>query len=147
MIKISPEALEETNKLSKRAINNNQTDWQSDDSKFVRIVALNTRSLNKHFSDILYDFTLLKSDFLCLSETWIENHNDIKNIEGFSCYTSGSGRGKGVAVYSCKKHNLLHSDAIENIEYQILHLEFVSINITVVYIWSCQSYNDTCPFL
>jgi hypothetical protein len=85
-------------------------------NKFVRIVALNTRSLNKHFSDILYDFTLLKSDFLCLSETWIENHNDIKNIEGFSCYTSGSGRGKGVAVYSCKKHNLLHSDAIENIE-------------------------------
>ena len=45
MIKISPEAFEETNKLSKRAINNNQTDWQSDDSKFVRIVALNTRSI------------------------------------------------------------------------------------------------------
>jgi len=83
MIKISPEALEETNKLSERTINNNPTDWQSDDSKFVRIAALNTRSLNKHFSDILCDFTLLKSDFLCLSETWIENHNDIKTLKDF----------------------------------------------------------------
>ena len=35
------------------------------------------------------------------------------------------------------------TDAIENTEYQILHLEFVSINITLVYISPLtKSYSD-----
>ena len=47
-----------------------------------------------------------------------------------------------------QKHNLLHSDAIENTEYQILYLEFVSINITLVYISSsAKSYSDVSETL
>ena len=134
MIKVWPEALEQVTKLADRAINNTETLWQSNKTNCFRMAALNTRSLNRHFHDITCDSTLMLCDFICLSETWAVTEEDDFNIEDFSLYTCGSGRGKGVAVYSRKEHTLLHSAAFESSDYQILHLQYPHIELTIVYI-------------
>ena len=134
MIKVWPEALDQVTKLADRAVNNTETLWQSNKTNCFRMAALNTRSLNRHFHDITCDSTLMLCDFICLSETWTVSDEDAFNIEDFSLYTCGSGRGKGVAVYSRKEHTLLHSAAFESSDYQILHLQYPHIEVTIVYI-------------
>ena len=39
----------------------------------MKISSLNCRSLKKHQEDIMSDAVLLKSDIICLQETWLEN--------------------------------------------------------------------------
>ena len=52
VIKVSPEALEETKQLSKKAINNRVEPWQSENSSILNVSALNVRSLKKHIPDL-----------------------------------------------------------------------------------------------
>ena len=67
MIKVSEEALSEAQKLSDRAINNMPSLWHSHSSNQLKVVALNTRSLNKHLSDIRCDANLMIADFFSAS--------------------------------------------------------------------------------
>ena len=60
VIKVSPEALEETKQLSKKAINNRVEPWQSENSSILKVSALNVRSLKKHIPDLSNDFTCLQ---------------------------------------------------------------------------------------
>ena len=58
-IKVSPEALKETNKLSVEAINNKEKPWQSGNTSILKVCALNIRSLKKHFTDLSSHMTSL----------------------------------------------------------------------------------------
>ena len=65
VIKVSPEALEDTKKLSKKAISKRVEQWRSENSSILKVCALSIRSLKEHIPDLSNDFTLMSSDIIC----------------------------------------------------------------------------------
>ena len=72
------QALKEFERLETISLNNNPSEWEKDDSGFLKISSLNCRSLKKHFIDISSDDLLLKSDIICLQETWLEGNDSAR---------------------------------------------------------------------
>ena len=66
-------ALEELQRLNKISQNNNPSEWEIENKEFIKICSLNCRSLKKHHEDIAKDDLLMKSDIICLNETWEES--------------------------------------------------------------------------
>ena len=64
------QALKELERLNDISINKQMSDWEEETTNTMMISSLNIRSLNKHFSDVSTDELLLKSDLICLQETW-----------------------------------------------------------------------------
>ena len=130
-------ALEELERLDKISLNTNKTEWEIYDRSALKVSALNCRSLNKHFPDILTDELLLKSHIIALQETWLEDdyRNDNFNIPGYDLYLNSQGRGKGLATYiksSIFKH---HSDKKQEF---IQLSKFTSYNLNVITIYRSQ---------
>ena len=77
-------ALEEVERLNSKSLNNSWSEWfvpVSDDNKKVRISFLNIVSLRKHFLDLKADYTLKKSDVICLGETSLfENNKETQEL-------------------------------------------------------------------
>ena len=69
----SKKALEEIARTDKICKNNTKSEWEKEQDDTIKISSLNCRSLMKHFLDICTDSNLLKSDILCLQETWLED--------------------------------------------------------------------------
>ena len=100
-------AIEELLRLEKLCLNNNPNDWEKEDHNALKIYSLNCRSLKKHYEDISSDAILLKSDIICLQETWldrndIENEHDINKqyrMHPYTLHANSCGRGKGIAIY------------------------------------------------
>ena len=75
------QALAELERLDKISLNTNLTKWEQYTSNTLKIFSLNCRSLNKHFYDIEIDELILKSHFIGLQETWLnddENKDSLK---------------------------------------------------------------------
>ena len=94
-------ALEELHRLDKISLNNNQSAWEKSDEGNLRISALNCRSLRKHYLDITSDALLLKSDIICLQETWIEDDEYTADLDipNYELHLNSCGKGKGIATY------------------------------------------------
>ena len=100
-------AMEELMRLEKLCLNNNPNDWEKEDYNALKIYSLNCRSLRKHHEDILSDATILKSDIICLQETWLESNNNENEqssnnryqISPYTFHANSCGRGKGIAIY------------------------------------------------
>ena len=62
---------------------------------------MNCRSLLKHHSDIKSDEELIKSDIICLQETWLEEGTitDDLQIDNYNLHLNNKGRGKRIAIY------------------------------------------------
>ncbi|HIC31856.1 MAG TPA: hypothetical protein EYO76_08045, partial [Flavobacteriaceae bacterium] len=90
----------ENERLSKMAINNNPSMWHKQDVATINITTLNASSLKKHHEDIKCDDILLKSDILCINETWLETFDNNLEIPGYNEISVRSGRGKGISVYT-----------------------------------------------
>ena len=75
--------------------------WFKDDKTFTKISSLNIFSLLKHLEDIKADWALLKSDIICLTETWIQPDSDFDfGIDGYNVFLNNIGFGKGIAIYA-----------------------------------------------
>lgn len=104
-IRANQKALEEARKFSASATSQApavETMWNKlGNPSILKISLLNIRSLQKHLEDVKADNVILKSDVICLTETWLipQTNPQLYQIPGFTCQTSSTGRGAGVAVY------------------------------------------------
>jgi hypothetical protein len=127
-------ALEELERLDKISQNKNPSCWETEDTGALKISSLNCRSLKKHHQDIISDTLLLKSDIICLQETWIENDDAIEDLEirDYELHTNSNGRGKGVAAYF-KTHIFKHDFDIKKENMQLSKFTSTALDIIVLY--------------
>ena len=98
----------------------------------MKIYSLNCRSLRKHYLDIISDNLLLKSDIICLQETWLEDDVTVNEleIEHYALHLNSNGRGKGLAIYY-KKDTFKHEADVKEQNKQLS--KFKSSDILVTY--------------
>ena len=80
-------------RLSERAINKKRTEWDQERDDSVRITSLNARSLKQHCEDMKKDDFIMKSDIVCLQETWIEKDPSIPITDFEEHYVNGGSKG------------------------------------------------------
>ncbi|KAG0420311.1 hypothetical protein HPB47_003577, partial [Ixodes persulcatus] len=64
------------------------------------LAALNVRSINKHFVDVLHDPVLSNMPLLWLSETWTDVPVQMNGYMGLACNKRVDSRAGGVAIYA-----------------------------------------------
>ena len=129
---ISEAAKDEMERLEKVSINKNPNPWFKNNDFSLKISSLNIRSLNKHFEDIKADHALMKSDIICLTETWIpEDSSNIYRIDGYNNFMNNVGFGKGIAIYA--KPSFSHVCNVNGEGYQITKMTSDNIDIICVY--------------
>ena len=128
------QALKELERLKEISLNNNPSEWEKDDSGLLKISSLNCRSLKKHYEDISSDELLLKSDIICLQETWLEDNiiSEDLLIPNYTLHLNSQGKGKGIAIYF-KKGTVKHEQDITDENMQISKFNAQAIDIVVLY--------------
>ena len=66
-------ALEEIECLLCVSKNRNPTEWDNGDSSKIRVIFLNCRSMKNKFENLKADHSLLQSDLIILTETWLDS--------------------------------------------------------------------------
>ena len=92
-----PSALEELERMNNIALNRDNIQ----DLRF-KLCSLNTLSLRKHIIDIKGDYGLVKSNVICLQETWLgldEETNDLYQLPDLNAHFVSQGRGKGIVTF------------------------------------------------
>merc|ERR1712105_320218 len=86
-------------------MNNNPTKWLTKDEKTVKVCFLNSRSIKSKFYNILADTSLLRSEVIILTETWLDEDDDENKyaLAGYDDNCNKRGRGKGMASYFKEK--------------------------------------------
>ena len=127
-------ALKELERLEEISQNKNPTDWEKEDSTNMKISSLNCRSLNRHYQDIISDNLLMKSDMICLQETWLEDDTILEklNILNYELHLNSNGKGKGIAIYY-KKDVVQHESDIKEENMQLSKFTSSTIDIVVIY--------------
>ena len=128
------QAIEELERLKNISLNNNPTAWEKEDIGAFKIYSLNCRSLKKHFPDILSDEILMKSDVICLQETWLDDDTlrDDLEITNYELHLNSQGKGKGIAIYF-KKESLRHQIDIKEENFQLSKFTSDVIELVVLY--------------
>ena len=128
------QALKELGRLEEISLNNNPSEWERDGSGVLKISSLNCRSLKKHFEDISSDELLLKSDIICLQETWLEDKTIPENIlmPNYNLHLNSQGKGKGIAIYY-KEDIIKHEQDINDENMQLSKFNSGAIDIVVLY--------------
>ena len=127
-------AMQELERLQEISMNNNPTDWEKENSKSLKISSINCRSLKKHFPDIIADDILLKSDIICLQETWLEKDETIEDFQmpNYDLHLNSNGRGKGIAIYF-QKSKLSHKIDVNEENLQLSMFSGDVIDLVVLY--------------
>ena len=127
-------ALQELKRLENISMNRNLTAWQEEKENTLKISSLNCRSLMKHHEDIISDDLLLKSDMICLQETWLEDDTllDELQIPDYKLHLNSNGRGKGIAIYY-KKEIFTHEADIKEDNLQLSKFNSPELDIVVLY--------------
>ena len=128
------QALKELERLEEISFNQNLSEWETVGSGCLKISSLNCRSLKKHYDDISTDDLLLKSDVICLQETWLEDNQITEDlsIPYYNLHLNSHGKGKGIAIYF-KKDTLKHEQDITEENMQISKFNSANIDIVVLY--------------
>ena len=128
------QALKELDRLEEISRNKNPSEWEKEETGTLKIYSMNCRSIKKHYEDIISDDLLLKSDVICLQETWLENdsHTEDLRIPNYDLYLNSIGKGKGIAIY-CKENTFKHEIDIKEEHMQITKLSYSTIDIVVLY--------------
>ena len=126
-------AQDEIKRLVEVSINRNPSVWDCGDESRMRIGFLNCRSMKNKFKHIKADKSLLKSDVIVLTETWLEPKQMEKDyeLENFSKSLSSKGRGKGIAVYF--NHQFLHVKNIDADGFTISKLSSKNVDVIGIY--------------
>ena len=142
------QALKELERLEKISYNKNLSKWEKDCSGLLKISSLNCRSLKKHFPDISTDDLLLKSDVICLQETWLEDNATLEGllITNYNLHLNSHGKGKGIAIY-VKNDSITHEKDIKNETMQLSKFTSPSIDIVVLYRSQNGSHVDLIKYI
>jgi len=128
-----PKALEELERLNSISKNENPSNWEKDSRNKLKISFLNCQSLLYKIADIKEDIYLLKSNVLCLSETWLRSDNvkDEMKIDQYSLILNSVDRGRGLATYF--KEGVQHEQNIKSKYLQLSKFSSEYIDIISVY--------------
>ena len=135
-ITVNDQVMAEAARMWKVSLNQNPCLWMNPASVGLKVCSLNTRSLRKHIEDVKSDPILLKSQVLCLQETWLEHGEEEQDrylLEGYEGDFTSVGRGKGLVTYVKQGLQVLshHSFAEENI--QLAKTCFSQLDVINVY--------------
>ena len=110
------------------------TEWNNLNEERLRISVLNCGSLRYKKEHIEVDPVLMKSDILCLTETWLCPDEDTTkfDIRGYAVNHNSKGKGKGVTVYF-KSEKLQHIQDITEEKIQVSKFSGVSLDMIFVY--------------
>ena len=99
--------------------------------------------MKKHYQDIISDNLLLKSDVICLQETWLEDDTILENlkISNYELHLNSNGKGKGIAIYY-KKCTIKHEIDIKEDNMQLSKFTSSTIDILVLYRSQGGNHND-----
>ena len=95
--------MDEIERLISVSMNKNPTEWERrDEDCRIKVCFLNCRSIVDKFHNIKSDRSLLMSNLLILTETWLEDKNKEEEYQlpNFTANFCSKGRGKGLASYS-----------------------------------------------
>ena len=97
----------------------------------------------KHFEDIASDIPLLKSDIICLNETWLDNDIIPENLEipHYDLHLNSKGNGKGIAIYY-KKDMFSHDWDIKEDHMQLSKFTSPYLDIIALYRSQRGTYSD-----
>ena len=126
-------AKSEIERLLTVSLNRNPRKWDDKDPSRLRICFLNCRSIKNKFGNIQADMTLLKSDVLILTETWLQEDQESCDyqIKGYDMKLNNIGRGRGIACYFNNK--FIHSKDINSEGFSICKITSSQIDIIGVY--------------
>ena len=135
-ITVSEKVLTEAARMWKISVNMNPCQWMDPTREGLRVCSLNTLSLRKHMEDVRSDPVLLKSDVLCLQETWLEDDeegDDRYQLEGYRTHFTSQGRGKGLAVYVRENLTILDTLNFAAPHLQLSKIVMERLDIITVY--------------
>ena len=134
--KIYPDqsALEELRRMNEVSINNNPSIWNRERVRDVKISALNCRSLRSKINDIKKDFEFCISDMVCLSETWLNENDELMDLQigNYSLHVNSIGCGKGLATYF-RQEKFSHEFDIKENEIQISKFTSEELDVFSIY--------------
>ena len=132
-IRQNPAALEEIERLISVSINKNPTKWDDGDTSAMRISFLNCRSIKNKFENIKKDISLLKSDLIILTETWLEEYQNLDDykLPDYNESFNIGGRGKGMASYFTTSFS--HKHDVKEDGFSISMLQNDEIDVVGVY--------------
>ena len=125
----------------------------ADLDNFKTVILLNVQSLKGHFQEMNCDKRLFKADFVCLTETWLKEHDSIQDIEipGFEfhhvarnqCYDNSNdvftrlqtAKGGGVGVFRKKTNERILVNALEFKNIEGIAVELYQDNIAIIVLY------------
>ena len=126
----------EVARMNKVSVNQNPSEWMDSSQAALRISSLNCRSLRKHINDVKSDNLLLRGDFLCLQETWLEEGEEKQGnfeLQGFRGIFKSMGRGKGIALYVREGIQLELVQVLGRPNVQIIKLTMENLDLMNIY--------------
>ena len=127
-------ALDEIERLIGVSMNKNPTDWEREnDGSKTKVSFLNCRSIKNKFQNIKADRSMLKSDVIILTETWLEEGSNVNeyHLQDFDTNFCSRGRGRGIASYYKTKFN--HAVNINGAGFSISKVESNVLDIIGIY--------------
>ena len=141
--KIDPEKIRvhekveaEVARMEEVSMNRNPTNWMNPATTGLKVCSFNTRSLRKHMEDVRSDPVLLKSDILCLQETWLmdeEEKDERYQLDGFKACFASKGHGKGLAVYVKEGVDHQSTTMVSLANIQLIKITMAELDIITVY--------------
>ena len=125
-------AKREAQRLRARAINKRETVWDQDRQHVVKISSLNARSLQQHYKDLQKDEFIMKSDIICLQETWLEAEPETPITKLNEYYING--RSKGIALFT--KQRPIHVDTSQTATCSTMKARFQDFDLINIYRFS-----------
>jgi exonuclease III len=125
----------------------------AESENFKTIVLLNVQSLKGHFQEMICDKRLTKADFVCLTETWLKEHENIQDVEipGFEfhhvarkqCYNNSNdvftklqtAKGGGVGVYKKNTNEKILVSDLECKNIEGIAVELYQDNIAIIVLY------------
>ena len=130
-IRPNQKALRELKRMNEKCDNLNPIPWKKQEQGQVKIAHLNCMNLLNHREDIECDFTLMESDILTLSETWLTDENG-PTISSYARHFNSVGPGKGLAVYF-KEHLFHHVTDITEDNMQLTKMGTDNLDVITLY--------------
>ena len=127
-------ALNEIERLIGVSMNKNPTEWEKEnDGSKTKVSFLNCRSIKNKFQHIKADRSMLKSDVIILTETWLEEGSDVNeyHLPDYDTNLNSRGRGRGIASYYNTKFN--HAVNINSAGFSISKVESNMLDIIGIY--------------
>lgn len=128
-------AKKEAQRLRKRAINMQETEWDKQAPGFIRITSLNARSLKQHPEDLQKDKLIMASDIIAVQETWLETdpRNPITSLNEYFLH----GHSKGIALFT--RMRPITVENFQSVHCSIIKASFSQLDLLNVYRFSADT--------